>query len=155
MSNRITTSPCVLVTSQYGYSANMERIMKSQAFADPSKATHLISRKTMEINPRHPIIAELKRRAAEIEGEADTTDETADLAKLLYDTALLNSGFAMDDPQDFSARMYRLMKSGLNLNSLDLEPEIALPPEPEPEAEEEEGEAGEEEEVGEDAEQEL
>jgi len=144
VSSRLASSPAVLVTSQYGYSANMERIMKSQAFADPTRAQFLVARKTLEINPRHPIIAELKARVGE-DAEAAATganaEETKDVAKLLYDTALLNSGFSMEDPKDFSARIYRLLKSGLNLASLDLAPEIELPPEEEVT----EGEDGEEE----------
>ena len=65
ISSRLASTPCILTTSQYGYSANMERIMKSQAFADPSRAQHLVSKKTMEINPRHPIIVELLARVNE------------------------------------------------------------------------------------------
>ncbi len=135
VSSRLAGSPCVLVTSQYGNSANMERIMRAQAFADPSRASVMASKKTLEINPRHPIITELKARAAA--GTADA--QTADIASLLYDTALLNSGFAMDDSRDFATRMYRLMKSGLALESLELVPEMELPPvEPEVVVEEEE-----------------
>jgi len=79
ISNRIESTPCVLVTSQYGYSANMERIMKSQAFADNQRNSFLFSRKTMEINPRHPIIIELNKRIAN-----DADDEsTKDLALLM------------------------------------------------------------------------
>ena len=62
VSTRLESSPCIISTSQYGYSANMERIMKAQAFADPTRAQYLLSKKTMEINPRHPIIAELLRQ---------------------------------------------------------------------------------------------
>lgn len=137
VSNRLSTTPCVLATSQYGYSANMERIMRAQAFADPSKAGFMASKKVMEINPRHPIIVALKDRAAK-EG-ADEDQDTKDIAKLLYDTALLNSGFSMEDPKEFASRMYRLMKSGLSLENLELVPEMELPAEePAPEAEEEE-----------------
>ena len=161
VSQRLEGTPCVLVTSQYGYSANMERIMKAQAFADPSRAQFLLAKKTMEINPRHPIIAKL---AALAEADADVTTTGskdlagADLAMLLYDTALLNSGFSIDDTKDFAGRMYRLMKSGLSLDSLDPLPEPVLPSEtPEPKAaaaddEEDDGEEeGEEEAEGEGA----
>lgn len=124
ISNRLNTSPVVLVTSQYGYSANLERIMKAQAFADPSKAQFMLSKKTMEINPRHPLIAALKDKAiADPEGnDADAKDT----ALLLYDAALLNSGFAIDDPKEFSARLFRSMKTGLSLDNLDLLPEIEV-----------------------------
>jgi len=150
ISNRLSTSPCILVTSQYGYSANMERIMRSQAFSDPERAKFLLARKTMEINPRHPIISELKARA-----EADPevkNEDTQDIARLLFDTALLNSGFSIDDNKDFATRMYRLMKSGLKLDSLELLPEEELPAEEEEEEDEEEDVEEEEEESGEDGE---
>ncbi len=76
ISSRLASTPCILTTSQYGYSANMERIMKSQAFADPSRAQHLLSKKTMEINPRHPIIVELLARVNENK-EVRTTSHPA------------------------------------------------------------------------------
>merc|ERR1712151_193420 len=128
ISNRLEATPCVLVTSQYGYSANMERIMKSQAFSDTKKSSYLFSKKTMEINPRHPIIAELNER---VSGEGEVSEEVKDLALVLLDTALINSGFHMEDSNDFSQRMYRVMKTGLGLKSLDLAPHIEIPAEPE------------------------
>ena len=127
VSNRVTTTPAIIVTSQYGYSANMERIMKSQAMGN-GVASYMRSQKTLEINPRHPIVSELARR---IEGDENT--EAADLAWLLHDTALLNSGFDMADTTAFSGRMYRPAKSSLGLDSLDLEPLIEVPEEPEEE----------------------
>merc|ERR1711871_934236 len=144
VSNRVVDTPCLLVTSQYGYSANMERIMQSQAFADTKRTQYLVSKKTMEINPRHPIIIELKKRAE----ESPEDEDTKDLANLLHDTALLNSGFQMEDTKGFASRMYKLFKAGLSLESLDLAPEIEVP-----EEEEETEEEGEEAEV-EDAEEE-
>lgn len=122
ISNRIEKTPCVLVTSQFGYSANMERIMKSQAFSDNQRNSFLFSRKTMEINPRHPIVIELNNRVANGED-----DETKDLAMLMYDTALMSSGFVMEDPTAFAARMYRVMSSGMDIDSLELAPEIEIP----------------------------
>jgi heat shock protein beta len=138
VSNRVVDTPCLLVTSQYGYSANMERIMQSQAFADTKRTQYLVSKKTMEINPRHPIIIELKKRAE----ETPEDDDTKDLANLLHDTALLNSGFQMEDTKGFANRMYKLFKAGLSLESLDLAPEIEVPEEEEA-AEEEDGEEAE------------
>ena len=132
---RLAASPCVLVTSQYGYSANMERIMRSQAFADPTRAQFLMAKKTLEINPRHPFIVELATRAL----EKPDAEETRDIATLLYDTALLNSGFALENAKDFNSRVFRMLKSSMNLPSLDLVAETPLPPEEVP-AEEEEGE---------------
>jgi heat shock protein 90kDa beta len=141
VSNRVQAAPAIIVTSQYGYSANMERIMRSQAFADPSRAKYLSSKKTLEINPRHPIVSSLATRAA----AADELDEeTKNLANALYDTALLNSGFQMADTKEFASRMYRLMQTGMNLDSLELEPELEVPEEELVEEQEEEEEEEEE-----------
>merc|ERR1711934_457700 len=128
ISNRLQDTPCVLVTSQYGYSANMERIMKSQAFSDAKKSSYLFSKKTMEINPRHPIIIELNNR---VKDKKEIPEELKDMAMVLLDTALLNSGFHMEDSGDFSQRMYRVMKSAFGLKSLDLVEHIEVPDEPE------------------------
>jgi HSP90 family molecular chaperone len=133
VSARLQDTPCIFVTSQYGYSANMERIMQSQAFADNKRTQYLVSKKTMEINPRHPIVVELLKRSE----ESPDDDDTKDLAWILHDTALLNSGFPVSDAKTFSGRMYRMLKNGLALDSLDLVPEIEVPEEEE-EAEEEE-----------------
>jgi len=137
VSNRIASSPVVLVTSQYGYSANMERIMRNQAFADPKRSQFLLSKKTMEVNPRHPIITKL---LANVEANAEDED-SKNIAWLLYDTAVLHSGFTMENSQEFAGRMYKLMKDGLNIDSLELEDEIEIP------EEEEEDETDEEEDV--------
>jgi heat shock protein 90kDa beta len=129
VSQRLATAPVILSTSQYGYSANMERLAKAQAFAD-ERTAFMFARKIMEINPRHPIITELKARLTELGDEVDvanTPEDLKDLSKLLFDTALLSSGFAMEDVSEFSGRMHRLMRSSLGLSSLDLEPEIEVP----------------------------
>jgi len=130
VSNRIAKSPCVLVSGQYGWSANMERIMKAQTFANSDEATHLHSKKTMEINPRHPIIKELAAKAAEHEGETQPQN-LVDLANLLYDSALLSSGFAMRDTHDFSKRIQRVISNGL---AIDPNAEVEAEPEEEEEA---------------------
>ena len=109
---RIVKSPCVLVTGQFGWSANMERIMKAQALRDNTMTSYMISKKTMEINPNHPIISTLKERF-----EADSTDATAtDLVVLMYETSLLASGFSLEDASGFASRIHRMMKLGLNLS---------------------------------------
>jgi len=122
VSTRVETTPCILVTSQYGNSANMERIMRSQAFSDPSKAQYMNSPKTMEINPRHPIVAELNRQVS----AGEPGESVADSAWLLYDAALLQSGFVQDDVDAFAGRMHRIMKGALNVKSLELEPELEV-----------------------------
>jgi len=108
----------------------MERIMKAQTFANSDEATHLHSKKTMEINPRHPIIKELAAKAAEHEGETQPQN-LVDLANLLYDSALLSSGFAMRDTHDFSKRIQRVISNGL---AIDPNAEVEAEPEEEEEA---------------------
>jgi len=127
VSSRLDTTPCVLVTSQFGYSANMERIMKSQAFANVDKGQALLAKKTLEVNPRHPIIVALKERA-NVDAEATgAAADVADIARLLYEAALLNSGFSLEDTRAFAGRVSRMVGSAMKLESLDLVPEITLP----------------------------
>jgi len=125
ISNRVSQSPCVLVTGQYGWSANMERIMKAQTFSDASKQQWMLPKKTMEINPRHPVIQSLKTKS-----EKDTEDPALkDLVNLLYDAALVQSGFSMTDTADFAKRIHRVVSLGL-----DVDPNAEVPQEPEEES---------------------
>jgi molecular chaperone HtpG len=121
VSMRVVDSPCVLVTGQYGWSANMERIMRAQTFGDAEKQQWMISKKTMEINPRHQMLIELKKRVS----EGNDNSALEDLAELMYDSAVVASGFQTPSPAEFAARINRVIAVGL-----DVDPKAALAEEP-------------------------
>jgi len=122
VSNRLVQSPCCIVTSQYGWSANMERIMKAQALRDTSTMGYMAAKKHLEINPDHSIVEQLRQKA-----DAEKNDKSVrDLVMLLYETALLSSGFSLEDPSTHAARIHRMIKLGLGIDEADEE----LPEEP-------------------------
>jgi len=135
VSNRLTKSPSALVSNSWGYTANMERIVRAQALGDSKMANiSKTAKKVMEINPRHPIIKELNARI-----QVDPEDPVArDTADLLYDTAALHSGFSLDEPSKFAERIHRMMKLSLQI-PIDAEAEEA--PEPEEKSQSEQAEA--------------
>merc|ERR1711860_223125 len=112
VSSRLVSSPCCIVTSQYGWTANMERIMKAQALRDTSTMGYMAAKKHLEINPDHSIIENLRNRA-----EADKNDKSVkDLVMLLFETSLLSSGFSLEDPKVHAQRIHRMIKLGLGID---------------------------------------
>jgi len=116
VSNRLVESPCCIVTSQYGWTANMERIMKAQALRDTSTMGYMAAKKHLEINPDHPIVESLRVKA-----DADKNDKAVkDLVMLLFETSLLSSGFSLEEPAVHASRIYRMIKLGLGIDEDDV-----------------------------------
>lgn len=126
VSQRLGNTPMAIVASQYGWSANMERIIKGQAFSDQKQNQYMVGRRVVEVNPYHPMIKQLNTKATTEEGK----EESKDKAMLLYDAALLQSGFGLDKPEDFALRVHRVLSSSLNVPAdagIESEPENDLP----------------------------
>lgn len=115
ISKRLVDTPCIVVSSEHGYSASMERIQKAQAFANQDKASagYLYGKKTLEINPSHPSIKALRDQ---IENNETPGKDVEDSAFLLFESALLESGYSLSDPHEFALRMDRVLKYNLNLD---------------------------------------
>merc|ERR1712088_714511 len=111
VSSRLVSSPCCTVTSQYGWTANMERIMKAQALRDTSTMGYMAAKKHLEINPDHSIVENLRQRA-----EADKNDKSVKDLVMLFETALLSSGFSLEDPAVHAQRIHRMIKLGLGID---------------------------------------
>jgi heat shock protein beta len=143
ITERLTKSPCALVASQFGWSGNMERIMKAQAYqktGDPNNQFYANQKKTLEVNPRHPLIKELKRRVE----DAKDDQTTKDLAFVLFETATLRSGYSVPDTADFAGRIERMLRLSMNVG---LDEKIEDEPEEEEAGEEEKDDDAEEEEA--------
>merc|ERR1712226_1206078 len=124
VSHKYDESPCALVTSEHGWTANMERIMKAQALRDNSMTSYMVSKKTMEINPKNQIVIELRNKA-----DVDTSDKTVkDLIWLMYETSLLTSGFNLEDSSQFAGRIHRMIKLGLSIEEEEAAADDDLPP---------------------------
>jgi molecular chaperone HtpG len=112
VSNRLVSSPCCIVTGQYGWSANMERIMKAQALRDTSTMGYMAAKKHLEINPTHSIMKTLRSKV-----EVDKNDKSVkDLVMLLFETSLLSSGFSLEDTQTHANSINRMIKFGLGID---------------------------------------
>ena len=119
LSERVVDSPCVLVTGEYGWSANMERIMKAQALRDTTMSSYMMSKKTMEINPHHIIIKALKEQHTKDENSKTLTD----LINLIFESSLISSGFNIEEPATFVNRINNMIKLGLSLEEEDVKEE--------------------------------
>merc|ERR1712186_286991 len=129
ISKRLTESPVVVVTSQFGYSAQQERVMKAQAFQNKEQISMMSGRKTLEINPNHPVVIDLLSKI-----KADKEDKAAkDTAQVPFQTALIESGYEIADPSALVNRVYRLMSKELGVD-----PDAPLAEVEVPEEEEEE-----------------
>jgi len=116
VSNRLVSSPCCIVTSQYGWSANMERIMKAQALRDTSTMGYMAAKKHLELNPDHSVMRTMREKV-----ESDKNDKSVkDLVVLLFETALLSSGFSLEDPMNHANRIHRMIKLGLGIDEEDV-----------------------------------
>merc|ERR1712176_1387898 len=154
LSKRLTESPVVVVTSQFGYSAQQEKVMKAQAFQNKDQLSMMSGRKTLEVNANHPVIVDLLAKV-----KADKTDAAAsDTAHVLFQTALIESGYEIAGPSALVNRVYRLMSKELGVDPDAPLKEIEVPEEEE-EAEEEddkeEEEGDEEDDDGEEKKEEL
>merc|ERR1711997_1385166 len=134
ISKRLTDSPVVVVTSQFGYSAQQEKVMKAQAFQNKDQLSMMSGRKTLEINPNHPVIIDLLAKV-----KADKSDKAAaDTAQVLFQTALIESGYELADASALVNRVYRLMGKELGVDPDAPVKEVEVPEGEEEEAEEEE-----------------
>merc|ERR1712119_259113 len=135
LSKRLTESPVVVVTSQFGYSAQQEKVMKAQSFQNKDQIGMMSGRKTLEINPNHPVVVDLLKKV-----KADKEDRAAlDTAQVLFQTALIESGYEIADPSALVNRVYRLMSKELGVDPDAPLKEVEVPEEEE-EAEEDEEE---------------
>merc|ERR1711902_407091 len=150
ISKRLTESPVVVVTSQFGYSAQQEKVMKAQSFQNKEQISMMSGRKTLEINPNHPVVIDLLSKI-----KADKEDKAAlDTAQVLFQTALIESGYELADASALVNRVYRLMSKELGVDPDAPLTEVEVPEEEETEEEEEE-DAEEEEEAGDEEKEDL
>jgi len=133
ISSRLAKTPAAIVSSSWGYSANMERIMRAQALKDTRFQSPMEGQRILEINPLHPVI----RKLLSVVEEGEQNEDTSDVVHILYNTAVLNSGFALSDPKDLTGRVAKLVAASLEIDP-DLEVEVEEFDQLEEEEEEEE-----------------
>merc|ERR1712066_1151281 len=143
LSKRLTNSPVVVVTSQFGYSAQQEKVMKAQSFQNKDQISMMSGRKTLEVNPNHPVVVDL---LSKVKGDKENK-AALDTAQVLFQTALIESGYEIADPSALVNRVYRLMSKELGVDPDAPLKEVEVPEgeEEEEEAEEDKDEEGEEE----------
>jgi len=127
LSKRLVSSPCVVVTSQFGYSAHQEKIMRAQAFQNKDQIQMMAGRKTLEINGNHPVVYDLLQKVKDNKEDA----KAMDTAGTLFQTAMIESGYEISDPSDLAARVYRLMSQQLGVDPDEPVKDIELPEEEE------------------------
>merc|ERR1712226_1281989 len=134
LSKRLTDSPVVVVTSQFGYSAQQEKVMKAQSFQNKDQVSMMSGRKTLEVNPNHPVVVDLLSKI-----KADKEDKASlDTAQMLFQTALIESGYEIADPSALVNRVYRLMSKELGVDPDAPLKEVEVPEDDEEEEAEEE-----------------
>jgi len=117
VSQRMENSPCCLVSGKYGYSANMQRILKAQALRDAQSMMMVPSKKIMELNPQHLLVRQI--HAAAPKQDKVSKQVVGDLSWMLFETALLTSGFSLDSPANFADRIHRLVAHGMGFSTAD------------------------------------
>merc|ERR1711904_175627 len=142
LSKRLVNSPCVVVTSQFGYSAHQEKIMRAQAFQNKDQIQMMAGRKTLEINGNHPVVYDLLQKVKDNKEDP----KAMDTAGTLFQTAMIESGYEISDPSDLATRVYKLMSQQLGVAPDEPVKEIELPEEESSEEEEGESEGEEKEE---------
>merc|ERR1711977_651675 len=127
VSKRLTEAPLTVVTSQFGYSAHQEKIMKAQAFQNKDQIQMMSGRKTLEINPNHPVIHDLLLKVKENKED----QKTIDTATTLFQTAMIESGYEINDPALLVSRIYRMMSTELGVDPDAPVKEVEVPEEEE------------------------
>ena len=121
VSTRLEKEPCCLVSSEYGWSANMERIMKAQTLQNNKGSYSMAGKKSMEINPTHPIIKKLQDGIL----KNSMSDKTiSNITQLMYDTSLVSCGYTLEDPSMFVSRINSMISMGIDVDNVETDDEV-------------------------------